>query len=218
MKKLAVIILALVPSLALAAGGGNNPYIVDAPVNHKDVVSLQKGATLFVNYCMGCHGMKYVRYERLANDLNIPVEMAQKHFNFTSEKPGDQMANAMPEEQAKEWFGAAPPDLSLTARLRGEDWVYSYLISFYEDETRPYGYNNHVFDMVGMPHVLAGMEQELGEDEFKKAMADLTNFLGYAAEPVRLERESLGKKVLFFLFLLFIPAYLLKREYWKDVH
>lgn len=218
MKKIIALMLVALPLVGFAAGGGHNPYIVEAPINLQDKTSLQNGAKLFVNYCMGCHGMKYMRYERLATDLEIPVELAQQYLNFTSDKPGDTMANAMDEAEAKVWFGAAPPDLTLSARLRSSDWVYSYLINFYEDDTRPYGYNNHVFPMVGMPHVMESLEQQLGEDEFKAAMADLTNFMTYAAEPMRLERERIGAWVLAFLFILFIPAYLLKKEYWKDVH
>jgi len=218
MKKLLIALVALMPVLAVAAGGGHNPHVVPAPVNLKDKVSLQNGAKLFVNYCMGCHGLKYVRYERLADDLGIPVEMAQQYLNFTTDKPGDTMANAMDEAEAKEWFGAAPPDLSLVARLRSSDWVYSYLIGFYKDDSRPYGYNNHVFPSVGMPHVMAGMEEQLSEEEFQEAMGDITNFLTYTADPVLVERERLGVWVLVFLFILLIPAYFLKKEYWKDVH
>jgi ubiquinol-cytochrome c reductase cytochrome c1 subunit len=204
--------------LAVAAGGGHNPYVVDAPINLKDKVSLQNGAKLFVNYCMGCHGLKYMRYERLAEDLGIPVELAQQYLNFTTDKPGDTMDNAMVEADAKKWFGAAPPDLTLEARLRSSDWLYSYLIGFYKDDTRPYGYNNHVFPSVGMPHVMADMEASMSKEEFQRSMADLTNFLTYTAEPVRLERERLGVWVLLFLFILFWPAYFMKKEYWKDVH
>lgn len=216
MKKLAVILFCL-PALVFAAGG-HNEHVVSAPINLKDRVSLQNGAKLFVNYCMGCHSLKYVRYERMADDLGIPHDLVMKNLNFTSDRIGDTMQNSMNPKQAEQWFGAAPPDLSLTARLRTPDWLYSYLVAFYEDESRPYGYNNKVFPSVGMPHVMAGMEQELGEEKFKAQMADLTNFLTYAAEPMRLERENLGVKVLIFLFILFWPAYFLKKEYWKDVH
>ena len=216
MKRLAVILFCL-PALAFAAGGYNE-HVVNAPINLKDRVSLQNGAKLFANYCMGCHSLKYLRYERMADDLGIPHDLVMENLNFTSDRIGDQMTIAMNPKQAEQWFGAAPPDLTLTARLRTPDWLYSYLVSFYADEQRPYGYNNHVFPSVGMPHVMAAMEQELGEEKFKSEMTDLTNFLTYAAEPSRLERESLGVKVLIFLFILFWPAYFLKREYWKDVH
>lgn len=216
MKKLALLLVVL-PALSLAAGG-NNEHVVQAPINLQDRVSLQNGAKLFVNYCMGCHSLKYLRYERLSKDLGIPEDLVMEHLNFTSERIGDQMHNAMDSEQAEGWFGVAPPDLTLTARLRTSDWVYSYLTSFYQDDSRPYGYNNHVFPSVGMPHVLAKREAVVGESQFKQEMADITNFLTYAAEPFQLERERLGVKVLIFLFILFWPAYFLKREYWKDVH
>lgn len=218
MKRCAIALVCLLPILGNAAGGGDNEYVVSAPVNLKDKVSLQNGAKLFVNYCMGCHGMKYLRYNRLAEDLDIPEELAQKYLNFTTEKPGDPMTNAMPKDQAAEWFGTAPPDLTLEARLRSPDWVYSYLINFYEDESRPFGYNNHVFPNVGMPHVMAKMEEELSQEEFAENMADITAFLTYAAEPSRLDRERIGVYVLLFLFVLFWPAYFMKKEYWKDVH
>lgn len=216
MKKLAVILFCL-PALVFAAGG-NNEHVVSAPINLKDRVSLQNGAKLFVNYCMGCHSAKYLRYERMADDLGIPHDLVMEKLNFTAERIGDPMSNSMDPKLAEQWFGAAPPDLTLTARLRTPDWLYSYLVSFYPDDTRPYGYNNKVFPSVGMPHVMAGLEQELGEEKFKSAMADLTNFLTYAAEPIKLERERLGVYVLIFLFILFWPAYFLKQEYWKDVH
>lgn len=218
MKKLTVILFSCLPVLALAAGGGDNEHIVKAPVNLQDKVSLQKGAQLFVNYCMGCHSLQYQRYSRTAEDLGISEEATLKHLNFTSDKVGDQMQNAMSKENGDAFFGKAPPDLTLMARLRSPDWIYSYLTSFYADESRPYGYNNHVFPSVGMPHVMAKVEKELGEEEFNEAMGDITNFLTYTAEPVRPLRERLGVYVLVFLGILLIPAYLLKKEYWKDVH
>ena len=217
MKKLLIALVALLPALTYAAGG-HDVELEKAPVNLKDKVSLQNGAKLFTNYCMGCHSLKYVRYSRLADDLGIPVEMAQEYLNFTTDKAGDTMENAMVEAEAKKWFGNAPPDLSLETRLRSPDWVYSYLIGFYKDDSRPYGFNNHVFPSVGMPHVMAGMEEALSEEEFDRNMGDITNFLTYTADPVRVERERLGVWVLVFLFILFWPAYFMKKEFWKDVH
>lgn len=217
MKRLATFVLVLLPALGFAAGG-TNEHVENAPINLQDRASLQRGAQLFVNYCLGCHSLQYLRYERMADDLGIPHELVMEHLNFTSERIGDTMLNAMDKKQAEQWFGAAPPDLSLVARLRTSDWLYSYLIKFVEDPSRPYGYDNLVFPAVGMPHVMAHVEEELGEVEFRKAMLDITNFLTYAAEPVRLERERLGVYVLVFLFILIWPAYFLKKEYWKDVH
>ncbi|ASK34884.1 cytochrome C [Alcanivorax sp. N3-2A] len=218
MKKLvAIVLISVLPALGLAAEG-HDVELHKAPVNLQDKVSLQNGAKLFVNYCMGCHGLEYLRYGRMAEDLNMPEEAVAKYLNFTSDKFGDPMSNAMHAEDGKAWFGNPPPDLSLEARYQGSDWVYSYLIGFYEDESRPYGYNNKVFPSVGMPNVMASLKQELGEEEFNAAMGDITNFLTYAAEPIAAKREHLGVYVLLFLAILLIPAYLLKKEYWKDVH
>ena len=217
-KIISVLVMLCLPVLAQAAGGGHNPYIVAAPINMDDKVSLQRGAQLFVNNCLGCHSAQYMRYERVATDLEIPLDIMSSNLMFTTDKIGETMNSAIPRDLAKKWFGTVPPDLTLVARIRGADWVYSYLTNFYLDESRPWGVNNHVFPDVGMPHVLSSMEQELGDDKFKEAMADLTNYMVYMAEPIRAERESLGIKVLLFLAILFIPVYFLNREYWKDVH
>lgn len=218
MKKLVIVLFSLLPVVAQAAGGGDNEYVVDAPINLQDKVSLQNGAQLYVNYCQGCHSLKYLRYKRMAEDLEMPEELVQQHLNWAGDKIGDPMDNAMDQDEAQDWFGVTPPDLTLVTRWRSPDWVYSYLTNFYEDETRPFGYNNHVFLNVGMPHVMAKMERELGEEKFKQNMGDLTNFLTYAGEPFRMDRERIGVYVLVFLFILFIPAYFLYKEYWKDVH
>ncbi len=217
-KQVAVLLFSFLPMMAFAAGGGHNEHVEQAPINLQDKVSLQNGAKLFVNYCMGCHGMDYLRYGRMADDLGIPDDLVLEHLNFTSDKIGDPMKNGMRVEDGKQWFGAAPPDLTLAARHHSPDWVYSYLISFYEDDSRPYGYNNKVFPNVGMPHVMAGMQEELSEEAFKSNMGDIANFLTYAAEPMAPTRERIGVYVLVFLGILLIPAYLLKKEYWKDVH
>jgi len=202
---------------AYAAGGGDNPYIVSAPINEQDVLSRQRGARLYVNYCYGCHSLKYLRYERISKDLKIPEDLVKENLMFTGDKIGDQMQIAMSPTAASTWFGAPPPDLTLAARLRGADWLYSYLINFYPDSTRTWGVNNRVFKDVGMPHVLEELEVSLGEEVFQSAMADLTNFLVYAAEPTKQKREYIGALVLLFLAILAIPAYFLNKEYWKDV-
>lgn len=219
MKKFAFAFLALfLPFTAQAAGGENNPYIVDAPISLTDKAQLQRGAQLFVNYCFGCHSLKYVRYERMANDLDIPVELLAGNLMINTDKVGSPMLNGLDVAQAKKWFGAPPPDLSLEAKLRGADWVYSYLIGFYEDPTRPWGVNNHVFPNVGMPHVMADMQRTLPEEEFKAKMADITAFLEYTAEPIQVTRMVVGGFVIGFLLVLLIFAWLMKREFWKDVH
>lgn len=221
MKKLTYLVLLISfswSSLALAAGGtGDLPKISIDPLNRTE--SLQNGAKLYINYCLGCHSAKYVRYERIAQDLEIDIDNLKNNLMFTGEKVGDPLTIALPPEQAKTWFGATPPDLSLEARLKGADWVYAYLTGFYHDESRPFGYNNKVFPSVGMPHVLEGMQKELSEVEFNKAMYDLTNFMDYMAEPIKKERIELGRWVMAFLILIFLPAVLwLNHEYWKDVH
>src|SRR5690606_28829376 len=200
------------------AAGGAAVELTPAPINVDDKVSLQRGAQIFVNNCLGCHSAQYMRYERMATDLEIPTEILTKNMLFTTERAGDTMVAAMPKDLSKVWFGTIPPDLTLVARIRGADWVYSYLIGFYPDDKRPWKVNNHVFPDVGMPHVLSNMERRLGEKGFKEAMADLTNYMVYMAEPVRAERERLGVWVLLFLAIFFIPVYFLNREYWKDVH
>lgn len=216
-KLLSALVMLCLPAFAVAAGGAE-VELTPAPINLDDKVSLQRGAQLFVNNCLGCHSAQYMRYERVAEDLEIPLDIMKKNMLFTSERIGDTMQSAIPADLAKKWFGVVPPDLTLEARLRGADWVYSYLTGFYADAKRPWKVNNHVFPDVGMPHVLSNMEKSLGEKAFKEAMADLTNYMVYMAEPVRADRERIGVWVLLFLAVFFVPVYFLNREYWKDVH
>lgn len=232
---------------AFAAGGGDSLCdIRDPQIDLTDKASLQRGARLYVNYCLGCHSLQYQRYSRLAEDLNIPDELVEDHLMFTGEKIGDQMTIAMPEDDSEAWFGTAPPDLTLKSRVRGEDWLYSYLLSFYKDDSKTWGVNNLCFPDVGMPHVLAplqGIQEKhyesrlidgeykdiytglavtepgsLSEEEYEAAMRDLVAFMSYVGEPVQTERRHLGVWVLLFLGVFFVFAYLLKREYWKDIH
>lgn len=244
MKKLIIILFALLPSLAFAAG----PSIPLDKANYDltDKASLQNGAKLFMNYCLACHSMGYQRYERVANDLDIPNDLMMDNLVFTDQKIGELMHNSMDKKEAAKWFGAPPPDLTLVARVRGADWLYTYLRSFYADPSRPFGVNNSVFPDVGMPHVLEelqgipnavfetemidGVEHktlvsieadgsgELSADEYDHAVLDMVNFLVYSGEPMRVERERLGVFVLGFIFIFFIIGYLLKKEYWRDIH
>lgn len=216
MKKIIVLLFMFFSGFVLASGGGVKLEHVE--VDAKDLESLKRGADLFYEYCSGCHSTKYVRYGRIATDLNLAETYVKQNYMFNTENIGEVALSSMPADLSKKWFGTTPPDMSLEARLRGNDWVYSYLIGFYEDESRPFGYNNHVFTDVGMPNVLAGLKQELGEEKFKAAATDITNYMAYMADPVKVERESLGIKVIIFLLILLIPSYLLKKEYWKDVH
>lgn len=221
MKKLFLFVfLALAPIAAKAAGGaecGDLGKCWVAPVNHQDKVSLQNGAKLYMSYCLGCHSMKYIRYERMANDLGIDPALVQEYMNFTSEKIGDQMDTRVSAKDQAKWFGAPPPDLTLETRLRSPNWVYSYLLNFYPDEKRPYGVNNKVFKDVAMPHVLEGLEKDLKPEEFRQAVGDIVNFMAYAAEPNRAASQRIGVWVLLFLAILMVPVWFLNREYWKDI-
>ncbi|CAD6364809.1 cytochrome c1 [Shewanella putrefaciens] len=232
MKKLLIALVTLLPTLAMAASG-HNVHLEDAKVDLHDKASLERGVDLFQHYCSGCHSTQYQRYERVATDIGISADDMRNKYMFTDAKIGELMQSAIPAKDAAKWFGATPPDLTLVARVRGEDWVYSYLKGFYKDPSRPFGVNNTVFPSVGMPHVLEELQgtpvkQEdgsivvtggkLNAEEYDQAVRDITGFLVYSAEPVRLEREAMGWWVLGFLFIFFIVAYLLKKEYWKDVH
>ncbi len=253
-------------------------------------ISMQRGLQVYTNNCLGCHGLSFQRYNRTAKDLEISDEAMLENIIFSDAKIGDLMTNTMREKSAANWFGTAPPDLSLIARSRGTDWLYNYMRAFYQDESRPYGMNNSVFKDVGMPHVLETMqgiqtktdkvkglentiemakadiaatrklleegstaeglsekiekaqesihvaeeelktlsaageyfslvkEGKLSPEEFNQSMADLVHFLDYVAEPIKRERQRLGIWVLLFILGFGCVAYLLKKEYWKDIH
>ena len=247
MKKIIIALAFLaLPGLSLAAGGAGYP-LEKAPIDLHDKASLQSGAKLYVNYCMGCHSLEHQRYNRLARDIGLTDEQVKENLIFTGAKVGETMKNAMPKADAKNWFGVTPPDLTVIARSRGVDYLYTYLQTFYLDPTRPFGVNNAAFPNAGMPHVLwelQGMQKAVYEvhkdaegneakvlkgfelvqpgsmspPEFKAAMADLVNFLAYVGEPIQLKRQSIGIWVLLFLALTTVVFYLLKKEYWKDVH
>jgi ubiquinol-cytochrome c reductase cytochrome c1 subunit len=217
---------------ALASSGG--VHLDHANNDLTDKESLKKGFKTYINYCLGCHQLQYQRYNRTFNDLGIEDADGVENYMYTGEKPGDHITNTMPKKEAAKWFGNAPPDLTLEARLRSPDWIYTYLRSFYMDSERPFGVNNTVFKDVGMPHVLQGLQGvgsidehgnispamggSLTTEEYDVVVRDLTNFLEYVGEPSKLERKSMGVKVLIFLFIFFIIAYFLKKEYWKDIH
>ncbi len=245
MRKLIIAVLfTALPGLSVAAGGG--AHLDKAPIDLDDKASLQRGAKLFVNYCLSCHSAQYLRYSRMGQDLGLTDDQVKENLMLASDKIGDTMKVAMPVAGSKKWFGNPPPDLSVIARARGADFLYTYLRTFYVDEARPFGVNNPVFPDVGMPHVLweleglkkpvyktvehgaesqqviAGYEQvvpgSMSPAEYDQAAADLTNFMVYMAEPVRAQRQQLGIYVLLFLGAFFVVAYLLKKEYWRDVH
>lgn len=156
-KQFAALILAVLPVLGFAAGG-HGPQLDHVDIDLTDKAAMQDGARTFANYCMGCHSAKFQRYERVATDLGIPADLMMEKLVFTGAKIGDHMDIGMKPADAKTWFGAAPPDLTLVARVRGTDWLYSYLRSFYEDPKRPWGVNNVIFPNVGMPNVLAPLQ------------------------------------------------------------
>jgi ubiquinol-cytochrome c reductase cytochrome c1 subunit len=212
----------------------------------KNTESLQRGARNFMNYCSGCHSLKYLRYNRLAADLKIPESELAADLMFTSDKSFDTINSAMPKD-SEAWFGKQPPDLSLIARARGADYLYSYMKGFYVDKTRPWGVNNLYLPSAAMPDVLAqlhglqkpvfknvtdehgsarmvldGVESmtpgALKPEEYDQFVRDTVNFLDYAGEPVKDKRQSMGVFVILFLLVFFVFAYLLKKEYWKDVH
>jgi len=244
--KFVIFLLALVPALGLAAATPKMK-MDRVEISLRDTVSLQNGAKLFVNYCLSCHGAEYMRYNRMAEDLDIPEEVVRKNMLFSGGKIGDLMTTTMTEEDGKAWFGVPPPDLSLIGRLRDAQWLYNYLRAFYVDENAPSGWNNVVFENVAMPHVLYelqgrqkavfktvidshGNESEVLDkfelvtpgtmtaEQYDSAMRDLTNFLVYVGEPAKMVRSKYGIWVMGFLMVFGALAYALKKEYWRDVH
>ena len=245
-QALLALALAFASGAALASGGSGGLELPPARYDLENTPSLQRGAKYFVNYCLGCHSLNYVRYQRLGQDLGISDAQIDDLL-FTAEKSTEMMRIAMPALDAERWFGRTPPDLSLTARARGGDWIFNYLRTFYLDPKRPFGVNNALLPTASMPHVLAELQgyqravyeletDVLGNDhevlkrfepvtpgklsaaEYDAVARDLANFLVYVSEPAQLQRMHLGFGVLFFLAVFFLLAYFLKREYWNDVH
>ena len=205
--------LLFVPAVALAEA----TYPLErAPIEPRDLASLQAGARTFVNYCLNCHGAQYMRYNRLG-DLGLTEAQIRDNLMFAAEKVGETMTVAMSVKDGKAWFGVSPPDLSVIARSRGADWLYTYLRSFYRDEQTPSGWNNRVFANVAMPHVLWKLQAEQGVVQYDRTVRDLVNFLVYLGEPAALQRKSIGIVVLFALGVLFVFAYAMKKAFWKDV-
>lgn len=238
MKKL--LFALLFAPLAAFASGAAVP-LDKAPVNLEDHASLQRGARVFVNYCLSCHSAAAMRYSRL-EEIGLTQDQIKQNLLFAGDKVGATMGIGMTAADAKQWFGAAPPDLSVEARARTPDWLYTYLRGFYRDDSRPTGWNNTVFDKVGMPHVLYGLQGEqvlrhpvagnahakpelvlvkqgqMSPAEYNSMVGDLVNYLTWMAEPAKIKRQELGILVLLFLGLFFILAYYLKKEFWKDIH
>lgn len=233
---LAVLFAAVAP--AFAAGGGNLQH---ANINIRDTAATQRGAKLFVNYCMSCHSASYMRYKRLSEDLGLEEEAVMENLMFADVNIGDTMDAAMRPQDAEKWLGKAPPDLSVIARSRGADWLYTYLLTFYQDESG--GWNNQTLPNASMPHVmwqLQGIQKPVystdeegheavdhlvlhrpgvqSPEEFEGSVRDLVTFLEYLGEPAQVKRKNIGIWVLLFLVLFTMIAYLLKTEYWRDVH
>ncbi|MEO8164666.1 MAG: cytochrome c1 [Betaproteobacteria bacterium] len=242
MVKNLVVALLFAPIAVFAAG--DEIRLDDANIDSNDAISIQRGARTFVNYCLNCHSATAMRYNRLT-DLGLTEQQIKDNLLLTSDKVGDPMTISARRKDQKQWFGVEPPDLSVIARSRGTDWLYTYLRTFYRDNTRPTGWNNLAFPNVGMPHALwqlQGMQVlktqseehdghkvehkqlaletpgTLSPLEYDRVTRDLVNYLSYMAEPAKARRSQIGILVLFFLVLLLVPAWLLKKEYWKDVH
>jgi ubiquinol-cytochrome c reductase cytochrome c1 subunit len=242
MRKLALLLLAC-PALAFGAASG---FPLDtSPHDLRDRVSLQAGARTYVNYCLGCHGVQFMRYKGLT-DLGLTEAQIKEHLLFTGEKVGDAMKGVLDPKDGKRWFGVAPPDLSVVARSRGADWLYTYLRTFYRDPKTVTGWNNAVYANVAMPHALWTLQGERGMEavtvkqpdghvridyrwsevskgaqsptEYDATVRDLVNFLVYVGEPAAVSRKSIGIVVLFVLLGLVLPfTYWMKKEFWKDV-
>lgn len=241
-KAIAIFSLLLMPAASWGAGG-EGVHLEKANVDLSDTASLQRGARIFVNFCLSCHSASFMRYQRMADDLGISVDIVERDMMFASDKIGDLMTTTMPVEDAKNWFGVAPPDLSVMARSRGADYLYTYMRSFYLDENSPSGWNNMVFPNVAMPHAMYEWQgnqkavfttdgqgnktferfelikpAKLTPEEYDHAMRDLTNFMVYLAEPAKLSRYKIGFWVIVFLLVMVGLTYALKKEYWRDVH
>ena len=211
------IIVIFAAFLSINSFAASKAHLDHANTDIFDEASLQNGAKLFMNYCSGCHSISFMRYNRIAKDLGLSEEQVAKNLMFAGKKTGEAITTAMPNDGASNWFGGVPPDLSLVARSKGTDWIYTYLRSFYPDESRIFGVNNKVLINASMPDVLWSLRENQSEAEFDNSVRDITNFLDYVGEPAKLIRLKLGKWVLLFLGILFILVYMLKKEYWKDV-
>src|SRR5579871_100668 len=245
MKNIAYILFVLWLTPLAASASGPEVKLDRAPIRMDDKLSLQRGAHTFVNYCLSCHSAEYMRYNRL-RDLGLTESEISDNLIFTGQKVGELMTVAMKKKEAKQWFGVAPPDLSVIARSRGPDWLYTYLRKFYRDESTAIGWNNLVFDKAAMPHVLHQLQGEqvlvtksvddghggkhevselkldkpgtLSKTEYDAYVADLVNYLVYLGEPAATKRVHIGMFVMLFLFGMLALAYALKHEYWKDIH
>ena len=247
------IVLALVAALGLAVGAqaseGGTPWD-KAPNRINDMGALQNGAKLFVNYCLNCHSAAFMRFNRL-QDIGLTNQQIKDNLLVTNAKVGDTMKAAIDPKQAGEWFGANPPDLTVIARSRagaqgsGADYLYTYMRTFYRDESKPTGWNNMAFPNIGMPHVLWELQGDrrpvfevitehghttqvlkkweqvspgiLSPEQYDQAVGDLVSYLQWMGEPVQNTRVRIGVWVLIFLGIFTFLAWRLNAAYWKDI-
>ena len=234
-------------SVGFSASSPNLPTLNMPSIDVSDQQSLQRGAKVFMNYCMGCHSAAYMRYNRMADDLGIEDAVLESNLMFGTDKSGDTMTIAMQKKDAIAFFGTEAPDLSVISRSRGADWLFAYFMTFYRDENRPFGVNNLAFKDVAMPHVLSELQGvqipvyktvtlqdqsskqvidrlkletpgSLSAQEYKQTIGDLVNFLVYIGEPAQIKRKNVGVFVILYLLVLLMVCFMLKKEYWKDVH
>jgi ubiquinol-cytochrome c reductase cytochrome c1 subunit len=243
MNKLWILLAVGLLSGGIAAADEGGMELQHAGTDIDNVDSLQRGARNFMNYCSGCHSLTYLRYNRMGADLHITDTELVKNLMFTTDKVFDGVNIAMSKTDSENWFGKQPPDLSLMARERGVDYIYSFLKGFYVDHARIWGVNNLYLPNVAMPDVLASLQGlqkpvfkpdssarmvlvdvepmspgAMKPEEYDQFVRDIANFLDYAGEPVKAKRQSMGVFITLFLLVFFVFAYLLKKEYWKDVH
>jgi ubiquinol-cytochrome c reductase cytochrome c1 subunit len=241
-----LLVAGLLLALPLVSNASEGESFPRAGNDVRNTASLQRGARNFMNYCSGCHSAQYVRYNRVAADLGIAEADLKANLMFTSEKPADTIKSALKSDDARAWFGNAPPDLSLIARSRGTDYLYAFLRGFYVDPSRPTGVNNLVLKGTAMPHVLfdlQGLQKpvyapvtageagtpvieklelaskgSLTPEQYDEFVRDTVNFLDYMGEPVQVVRRDLGVWVTLFLLVFAGFAYMMKREYFRDIH
>lgn len=234
MKHLTVVIALFCTAFAWSASGSKEP-LPDLVLDRADYNSLQRGSAIFFNYCLGCHSAQYVRFDHLEKDLGMSQELMAQFLHHNTAKLTDSLTTAMSAEEAKAWFNQATiPDLSLSARVRGKDWLYAYLRGFYRDDKTATGWNNKYFSNVAMPNVFANEQgiyrmtaegelqlEQAGSktpEEFNQMVYDLVNFMDYMGDPYLLDRHRAGYLILTFLFILLVLSYFLYREYWRDIH
>ena len=205
-------------SVFAASEVNEGDYFLKANNDVSDIVSLQRGARNFFNYCAGCHSLKFIRYNQIAEDLGLDELELTQNIIFTDAKPEDLVTTNMLSADGSRWFGKTPPDLSLIARSRDTDQVYNFLRTFYTDPNSPTGTDNQALPGTSMPNILWLVQEQLNEKEFDQFTLDIVNFLDYVGEPIQLERKKLGIWVILFLLIFLIFSYALYKDIWKEVH